>query len=402
MKNNVLFISDGSLTNPIVSSQGLPLLKFLSRNNYNCFMIHFESAYLEKSNEEKILNIQDLYKNIINFQKILINKYRFLPGSIVNGARSIFFILSLAVNYKFKVFHARSFYPATICLILKYFFPKTKFIYDNRGLFIQEEIFKGRWKENSLSVRILRMIENRIVKKTNHIVVVSNAFREYMLENFSTICSHLDKKITVIDNKTNINQKLNNTKINIRKKNKNVVGVFAGSAARWQSVSEIKAFAQMCCKIIPNFSLKILSYNLDVFMKEIQNDSSLYNITEFIEAKSSEVFEHLLSANFGLLIRDDILINNVASPLKFAEYLAAGLPVAVSSGVGDTEEIIHKNDIGVIIKEKNYEYAVNQLMVLLDDDDVYNRCMQTALKEYNITDSYYSYNGIYQDILKEN
>jgi len=398
MKINVLFISDSSLANPVVYSQGLPLLKFLTSNNYNCFMIHFESVNSEESNEEKLNDVKKLYKDFINFQRIIIKKYPFLPVSLVTVVRTVKFIVSLSVKYKFIVFHARSFYPALICLVIKYILPKTKFIYDNRGLFIEEGIFNGRWKEGGLLVKFLIKVECLIVKKADHIVVVSKAFKKYMLKNFIAGGTQLDKKITVIDNKTIIYPEISSETINKRKKNKDIVAVFAGSAAGWQNVFEIKSFAKVCSQYIPNFKLKIVSYQLNDFIKEIKNDSSLYNITDFIQVKSSEVFKYLLNANFGILLRDNILINNVASPLKFAEYLSAGLPVMLREGIGDTEQIIKKYNVGVIIKENDYESAISELQELLNDKDVYRRCLKIADKEFNINISFKQYQEIYDKL----
>jgi len=363
MKMNVLFLSDSSLLNPIIHSQGLPLLKYLSIKKYNCFFIHFEPSPQKKFRKEKIIEIQGSYINKINFTEIPIKKYRFLPGILVNGIRTIVKIVSLTIKYKFQLYHARSFYPGVICLIIKTIYPKIKYIYDNRGLFIEEEIFKGRWKEKGLPVKILRIIEKKIIKKADCIVVVSEAFKNYMLENFAATCSKLDKKITIIDNKTNIYQELSSTTINQRKENKNIVGVYAGSAAGWQNISEIMSFAKICYESIPKFFLKIVSYHLEDFIKKFQTNPYMFKQSEFIQANSSEVFSHLLTSNFGILLRE----NNV----------------------------INKNKVGVIVESKKYKSTIDQLIELLDDPNIYSRCRKTAEKEFDINDSFYKYHQIY-------
>ena len=91
----------------------------------------------------------------------------------------------------------------------------------------------------------------------------------------------------------------------------------------------------------------------------------LYESSEILSVGSDEVFNQLTSANFGLLLRENNIVNNVSSPLKFAEYLAAGMPVVVSEGVGDTEETIKRYKVGVVIKNNDYDSAIFQLKELL-------------------------------------
>lgn len=54
-------------------------------------------------------------------------------------------------------------------------------------------------------------------------------------------------------------------------------------------------------------------------------------------------------ADAGLLLRKAHPVNEVASPTKFGEYLAAGVPVIITDKIGDTSEIVARENIGVII-----------------------------------------------------
>jgi hypothetical protein len=51
------------------------------------------------------------------------------------------------------------------------------------------------------------------------------------------------------------------------------------------------------------------------------------------------------------LVRDYSNTNRVASPVKFAEYLAAGLRVIISESLGDFSEFVSKNSCGVVLTE---------------------------------------------------
>ena len=58
----------------------------------------------------------------------------------------------------------------------------------------------------------------------------------------------------------------------------------------------------------------------------------------------ADIQHYLALADLGLLLRDRSPVNRVASPVKFAEYLACGVPVLVSPGVGDCPGICGKRE----------------------------------------------------------
>lgn len=62
-----------------------------------------------------------------------------------------------------------------------------------------------------------------------------------------------------------------------------------------------------------------------------------------------EVFQALSSCDYGILIRNQNVTNEVASPVKFAEYLNAGLKVLISENLGDFTEFVKKNDCGIVV-----------------------------------------------------
>lgn len=67
-------------------------------------------------------------------------------------------------------------------------------------------------------------------------------------------------------------------------------------------------------------------------------------------ATHSEVPQYMMAADIGILIRQPHPLNRVASPTKFAEYLMTGLSVLVSTGIGDSDEIIQQYGFGAIVE----------------------------------------------------
>lgn len=57
----------------------------------------------------------------------------------------------------------------------------------------------------------------------------------------------------------------------------------------------------------------------------------------------------LRQCDIGLLVRPPCVTNRVASPTKFAEYLSAGLQVAISAGIGDFSEQVRRDGLGQVL-----------------------------------------------------
>lgn len=66
---------------------------------------------------------------------------------------------------------------------------------------------------------------------------------------------------------------------------------------------------------------------------------------------NEEMVKYLNAADYGLLFRENVAMNNVASPSKFAEYILSGLPTLISEGVGDYSLICEPNGLGILIPE---------------------------------------------------
>ena len=112
------------------------------------------------------------------------------------------------------------------------------------------------------------------------------------------------------------------------------VAVYAGGVQKWQNIDLIKeAIKQNQDK----FSFRIFTHNpqqLQQDWKDIQSDHLL------IDSRSNEeIYKEYLDCDFGFLLRDDTIVNNVACPTKMMEYLRFGIvPILKSDHIGNFRE----------------------------------------------------------------
>ena len=55
-------------------------------------------------------------------------------------------------------------------------------------------------------------------------------------------------------------------------------------------------------------------------------------------------------ADIGVLLRERALLNRVAAPTKFAEYILCGLPVMISSEIGDYSDMVATHSLGYVLE----------------------------------------------------
>jgi glycosyltransferase involved in cell wall biosynthesis len=393
MKTNVLFIANGSLANPILQTQGLPYLNNLDSSIYAPHVLSFERKNWSDEIDERIEFIKSRFGERINFHYVEVGGKNLTSVRFLVFTRSLKILRSLVKTFDIKILHARNFFSAFISVIIKIFFKSDlKILYDSRGLAIEERIFSGQL--NKLSEKILIILEKIIVNKSDSIVVVSEKLKEHLLNKHG---NSILKKINIINNKTiipSVNSELTEIKSDLF-----YTGVYSGSAAGWQNLNGMMELFKIAFSRFDNIKIKILTWQKDRFIKKLINYPELNNKIELLSLEQEKVFDNLINCNFGIIFRGNNLISRVSSPLKFSEYLAAGLPVLINEGVGDMEDIILQNNIGVIIREENYYAALKEMIDLLKDKQIYSRCRETAAREFNIQDAFNSYQKIYERLL---
>lgn len=126
---------------------------------------------------------------------------------------------------------------------------------------------------------------------------------------------------------------------------RDVTLVYSGSTAGWQSFALLSELLDGLLTAQPQVKVLFLS-------KPDPNNAALQ--AKFPDrvavrwAEADEVGGILARCDMGLLIREDSITNRVASPTKFAEYLAAGLPVLISPWIGDFSRAVEEHGLGAV------------------------------------------------------
>ena len=116
--------------------------------------------------------------------------------------------------------------------------------------------------------------------------------------------------------------------------------VYAGSLAKWQCVEPmIKAFKELK-SVLPSASLSIFTRQKDEAYRIAEKNGVELEIDSLTP---EDLNRRLKDFKYGLLFRDDISVNNVATPTKINNYMACGLIPVFSDVIDDYHRISLEN-----------------------------------------------------------
>ena len=274
------------------------------------------------------------------------------PG--INRWRKNSFLLWFVTRLrKPSVIIGRSVIETQLALIMKDRKLVKKVIYDGRGA-ITEEWREYGVVENKQMLKDIFDLECRTVLSSDSQIAVSEKLVQYWRNKFGYIAKTY---VLIPCTLNNIYQEaiISDEKIIHSRKQLNLspqdtLFIYSGSIAGWQSFNLLYNFAKLLLEKNIHVKLLFLTGNSEDIIK-LQKDFPGRILWRNVPVK--HVPEYLIAGDYGLLIREETLTNNVASPVKFAEYLACGLKVIISKNLGDYSHFVKQNRCGQMVEEFN-------------------------------------------------
>lgn len=226
-------------------------------------------------------------------------------------------------------------------------------LFDARGAYKAELNEYNVINDDSLKSEIA-VIEQDALRRCDKILAVSSALINYWKEEYDfSSFKHVVIPCT-LNADFNTDFPKENELISIKKEigldEEDIVMVYSGSSAGWQSFSLVEQVMQKVMEGNPKLKLLWLTNDLNnnsEFVKKYRNRI----ITNWL--KPADVRRYLLAADYGILFREQSTTNKVASPVKFAEYLSCGLKIIISKNLGDFSQFTKENQCGITEESLN-------------------------------------------------
>ena len=171
----ILYITYDGLLDPLGSSQILPYVKSISKHQDEVVVVSFEKY--ERLLQGKDTLLSELQSYSIKWKPLRFTKGLGLMGKFWDLSRMYLMSIMIAFKYNIEVVHARGHPPAQVGLFIKRI-SNAKFIFDFRGLWVDERVDKEGWNLDYLFHRIqfryFKRVERKLLMHSDHVVVLTH------------------------------------------------------------------------------------------------------------------------------------------------------------------------------------------------------------------------------------
>ncbi len=400
--NRVLYFTYNGLCQPLGQSQVIPYIIGLSKQGYKFTILSFEHHY-EKDFEKEYQKVKiQLDEAGIGWIALKYHKYPHFFSSVYDISHGIVKAILFYTQEPYYIIHARSYVPGMMALLLKKLI-STKIIFDMRGMMADEKVDAGQWTRKSISYKITKLAEKKMLKNADAIVVLTNNISTY-LKPFAYINAPITVIPTCVDSKRFPARDLPERE-RIRKEldvSDRLVVVYSGSLGTWYMFDKMVEYFNAVKNAYPKAFFLILNKSEHKYAKQFLESSGVEVSDYLIKVVSPDVvYKYLWATDIGIFFIKPSFAKQSSSPTKLAEYLACGLPVIGNSGVGDTEEIILGNNLGSIVYRFNDEEFKRAFEIALSytrEHDFQNRAREFVIKQMSVEVGVERYKGIYENL----
>jgi len=249
-------------------------------------------------------------------------------------------------------------------------------LYVHHGI-AEEFLLTGR-RVDRLKFALNKALERRFLRRFDAVVVVSERMAEYCRREYGV------RRTVVVPCGVQLSRFPDRARerAEVRRAaglSDRFVFAYSGGAAAWQCIDETVRFYRRVRAQMPEAFLLVLSPDVEAWRRALVDvDPTTYRVATVSHA---DVGRELAVADAAFLLRKRTVINEVSAPVKFAEYLACGVPVITSPYVGDYSSLVLARRVGVVMEpddEATWQAAVDGVVALAREGDTHARCRAVA------------------------
>lgn len=383
-----LYICYFGLREPLVQTQVVPYLKEILKDGVEISLLTFEPEFKKSwtskqiEDERKKLAAQNITWHVLPYHKspsVLATFY-----DVLNGTR---LVRKLLLRENYDILHCRVHQPALMATMARKLSRKNpKILFDIRGFVPEEYTDAGVWQEGGWLYRLVKWVERWLFREANAFVVLTEKAKVIISDKLEgkpieviPCCVDFSDRFQV-DNATSRIDVKSNLDIGDR-----FVVTHVGALGGLYLTEEIVDFLDAARSVRPDtFALFLTQTDQTNVIKLLKERG--FTEQDYFKAKvaSDEVPSYLSIANVGLSFVKATYSTQSRSPTKIPEYLAAGLPLIANAGVGDVDELIINESVGVLIDRFDRETYIDAVKNVLRMGDIGNRCKKTAYRRFDL------------------
>ena len=380
-----LYVSYFGLRQPLVQTQVLPYLRELARGGVDIHLLTFEPEAPPRWQADAARRRDELRRHGITWHWRRYHKRPALPATLWDILAGAHAIRNLDRLHHFNILHGRNHIATQMCRLARRERSQAV-IFDIRGLFAEEYVDAGLWRQGGALFRLAKAHERRLLREADGFVVLTRRARQALFGDGRGATAD-GRPIEVIPCCVDLDAFPDSAEDRCRAPGGSTRLVYAGSVTGLYRLGDMCRFATHFRPSAPiNFSV-FTHHDEEATRAAIANAGLAPHEYSVACVEPSSIPRELRRAHIGVSFRTETHSQIAASPTKIAEYLAAGLPVVSSARVGDTDELLSAERVGVIVRDwddRTLRATAEQASALALDPITADRCRRVARDHFDL------------------
>lgn len=385
MPTRTLYLCYFGLREPLVETQVLPYLRQLAAGGIDVTLLTFEPQHKGKwtpheLNEERGRLADDGIRWFhLTYHKrpsALATAYDILAGA---G-----YAVRLVHQYGINVLHARAHVPMAMAMLAERLVG-CRLVFDIRGLMAEEYADAGVWQDDSTVFRAVKKLERAGIRRADQIVVLTRRMRDWLVEEKLASAEKIEVIPCCVDFTRYEDQQHDAAEVGVTER---FEVVYAGSVTGLYLLEEMGRFFLELRARRPDSFLRVLTMSPPDEATATLRRAGLGAEDFWVGGvRPAEVPAYLRRARLGLSFRQPTFSQIAASPTKIPEYLAAGLPVVSNRGIGDVDDLLEREEVGVVLgafTDEERAKTAERALRLSDSPEVRARCRRIARQYFDL------------------
>jgi glycosyltransferase involved in cell wall biosynthesis len=384
-----LHICYDDIREPLIETQVVAYLRELARAGVAVHLLTFQKEPLAAGEGAEIR--ERLRAQGIRWRGLRYHSRPSLPATLFDIAQGAWTALAIARRESIRLVHARSHVAGAMAsLICRWL--GLPLVFDLRGLLAEEYVDNGNWRRGGLKYSLTMAMERRLLRSARGIVMLTERLRQELVTQEPGL-RRPGVSIEVIPccvDTTRFSRSDGERAATRARRSwgDRCVLVYAGKLGGWYPPREIASFFAVARQRERSLFLQVATQSDP---RELQSAIASYGVLpgdyDIRRVSAADIPPLLSAADAGLSLVLPTPSKRASSPTKVGEYLAAGLPVVSTRGIGDCDTLLSTNGIGVLVRDasdKAYREAFEELKGLLRDDTTSDRCRRIAQEQLSL------------------
>jgi glycosyltransferase involved in cell wall biosynthesis len=385
----VLYVCYLGADEPLVATQVLPYLRALAARGHEVHLLTFEPRRRAAAAADVVTRA--LAAEGIAWHALRYHRRPSLPATLYDIGRGVGRAWTLARRHRIRLLHARSHVGAAVALGLRAL-RGVPFVFDVRGLLPDEYADAGHWRRGGLKYRLAKAAERVFFRRAAAVVVLTDAVRADLSAPGGPLAPRDAADVAVIPCCVDLaGHPWDEAAREAERARRGWAGrrvlVYVGKLGMWYLDAEMARFYARLRAQDPRAFLQVLTASPSDALTRALADAGLPAEAFDVRAVAPhEVPAVLRAADAGLSLIRTCASKRSSSPTKVGEYLAAGLPVVSTAGIGDCDRMLGEGR-GVVLDaldDAGLDRGARALAALLDDPATRVRCRAFAEAELSL------------------